>query len=164
MRILQVDVRATGEKRLRAVDAAFARGVEQGVNPPRSMSFSRGSEVTLRAQSRTMPARIHLGMAADEELHHFGLALGGRPHQRGLISPSLARIHVRTRPHEQLSRPRRCRCAQPPSARSALRRWGVGVGARLEQQANDRGVPGGGGERHGGGAVVVRKRRHPRRP
>ena len=122
LRIGEVDVRAAFHELARAIDAAFARGVQQR----REAAAVHVLRPRLR-QDAPLPialetARVGIGAVREQEPHHLGLALRGRPHERRLPAPLLFRVDVRTRFEQQPRRRRRCPSARRPSAASRLRR------------------------------------------
>ena len=82
-------------ERARALDAAFARRVQQRREAAGRPVLRRGSAVTWRCQSLTARARVRRPRRAARAADHRGLALRGRPHQRRLPAPLLARIDLR---------------------------------------------------------------------
>ena len=87
LRIGQVQIGAGVGQILRAVDAAFARRVQQRrQSARRPVNGARlGGDLPLPVVDRR--PGVDVGAGRDERLHHRGLALGGRPHQRRLPAP-----------------------------------------------------------------------------
>ncbi len=107
------------------------------------MAFADGEEERREPGGKT---RVHVRPGADQRLHDRRVPFGGRPHQRGLSARFVLGVNPGTGREQsfgdrQSAGPRRShqRCLAAGKRR-------VGIGARLQQQVDDRGIAIGAGQ------------------
>ena len=83
------------------------------------------------------------------------MALGRRPHQRGLAFPAFDRVDVRAANEQRLDRTKTSAARRAHQARFAFRKRGVDVGAGLQQLLDDFRISSRARQRDWGGAVAV---------
>ena len=163
-----VDVGPGVEQPARHLDVAVARREQQRREPadPRLLGVGAVAapelavaQLGLQPPADDEPARArpgpHVGAAVEQKLHHVGVALRRRPHQRGLVFEQLAPVDVRAGVQEPPHR------VDVPGAGAGhedglagLDRR-VGVGAGREQQLDQAGAAVAAGEGQRGDPQVV---------
>jgi len=99
------------------------------------MSFGRlGDDLPLPLADHA--ARVQVGAFRGEELHHLGLALRGRPHQRRLTAPGFLGVDVGAGLEQESGRVHLARPRHRHQRRLALRSPRVWIASGLEQRAN----------------------------
>src|SRR5207247_281274 len=114
-----------------------------GFAPASSSIFAASIAVTLSSLRSTAPAplplaaRVDVGALRRQKLHHVGLALRSRPHQRRLPAECFFGVDVGARLDEHLRRVHLAAARSRHQRRLAFRVLRVGVGAGLEQHVDD---------------------------
>ena len=138
LRILEIGIGAGRDQVPRALDAAFARGVEQRreaalvhVLRPRL-----GDDLALPLADDA--ARVEVGAVRGQKLDHLGLALRRGPHQRRLAAPLFFGVDVGARLEQPPGGLDVAAARDGHQRRLAFRILGVGIGAGVEQRVDDR--------------------------
>ena len=103
-----------------------------------------GGEVGVLALGEAADVRLAVWIrtSRQQRLHHFGVALSGRPHQRGLLLIGVGGVGVRADLEQQLHRVERAGASRGHQRRFGADRRGLRVGAGANQRLNDRRGPG----------------------
>ena len=154
-RIGEIEVGAAFHQVLRALDAAFASDVQQGREPAGGpVNRARlGGDLALPVVDRR--PGVHVGAGRDQRLHHRGLALGGRPHQRGLSAPLFDRVDLGAVAQQGLGRIDSSGARDDHQRRLTVGVWRLDIRAGLQQRFDHLRASGDRGFRHRRGAVVV---------
>ncbi len=92
---------------------------------------------------------------ADEQLHHLGLSLSGRPHQSRLTTPALAGVDVRVMCDEKLRGVYVIRAGNSHQRRLSMRIGRLHIGPGLQQQGQNGSVATLGSLRHRRRTVLI---------
>jgi hypothetical protein len=132
-----VDVRAALQQQPCAFKASGSGGVQQRRKPPCGavLRARLGSDLVAPVVDRR--ARIHIGLLADQEIHHLDAARGNRPHQRGLAAVLFTLVYVGASLHQHLRQWQRSDARRDHQRRLFIVVALVRIGAGLEQQAHE---------------------------
>ena len=126
------------EQVLRALDAALARGIQEGGETAavHVLGTRLGDDLALPLADGA--AGVEVGALRRQELDHLALALRRGPHQRRLLAEGLAGVDVGTGLDEQPGGFDLAAAGRRHQRRFTFGVGEIGVGARLEQHVDDR--------------------------
>ena len=153
----RVEVGLRVGKRDRRLDRAVSRREHQRC-PAAARKRRVGPAAARELEHRGLEdgrSRVHLGAGGHEGLHHRGVILRRRPHERGLAEPLLPGLDVGAAAQERLHGLGAAGARRGHEHRLPCRRTRVGIGASFDQGAQHLGAAVGRGQRDRLDAVAV---------